>query len=146
MIDMEKVDQLCQRWYDKRKYAHVHRVASIVAQDSIVPYLSQEDRNAVVAVALAHDLLEDTKCPVKELTRLGVDVDSVNLLTHLKNDCSYADYVLKIMQSGNMKAILVKTADMKDHLQQKATLSPKLAQKYAAVLPLFIRSESQTAI
>ncbi len=64
------------------------------------------------AVALLHDLVEDTPCTIGELRRQGFPdavCDAVALLTH-EEGVPYMDYIRRI--KGNPLAVKVKLADL----------------------------------
>ena len=62
----------------------------------------------------------------------------VEVLTHDKEAMSYSEYIDLIMDCPLPEAKLVKHADMRDHLRQKETLTPKLKEKYYEVIDRFI--------
>ena len=121
--------KLAIKWYSEKKLAHAIRVATYAASE---PFADQEWSDSLWAVGLMHDILEDTDCPEEELSKLLTiyELDSVKRLTHHKEDCSYEDYMKMIAASDDPLAIVVKRADMKDHLMLTDTLTDKLKNKY----------------
>ena len=129
---------LCEEYYSKKKMEHAKAVESYVMKDTRYALMTAEDQYIARAAALAHDLLEDTDCTYDEINAISCTVAEITyLLTHFQK-MSYYDYCKQIVDSKDIIAILVKTADIKDHLMRKKTLSDKLKTKYAAVIPLFL--------
>lgn len=143
-MDMNKyleVVKICKEYYPSTIYEHAKKVEEYVILDSRYALLSVEEQWLIRAVALAHDLLEDTNCTkdiLKETDKnFSIYVDE---LTHKKN-ISYYNYVKNIIESNHYISIIVKTADIKDHLMRKKTLTPRLKEKYAKVIPLFLNKQ-----
>lgn len=129
---------LCDAFYSKKKKAHAERVERYVTDDTRYALMTPEDKILIRSIALAHDLLEDTKCSYEDLNKINSFLaESVKLLTHVK-PITYYDYCKNIVESNNIFALIVKTADLKDHLTLTDTLTPKLIKKYDKVIPLFI--------
>jgi hypothetical protein len=143
--EYEAIKAVCDKWYPAKKAEHCASVEAIVMQDPMFLALSEEHKYFVRALAYAHDLFEDTACPPEELI-VCIDIDGefervdflrdLTLLTHDKDADSYYDYVREIVNSRRCFAVMVKRADMVDHLQRKATLTDKLKKKYAPVIPM----------
>lgn len=73
----------------------------------------------IQAVALLHDVLEDSDCSIDMLLKAGLSediIESVKLLTHKDDGLSYIKYIKKIKDSGDKMAILVKKADLKHNM------------------------------
>lgn len=71
------------------------------------------------AVALLHDVLEDSDFSVDDLVKSGLSddiIESVKILYHKNDGLSYMEYVYKIKDSGNKMAIAVKKADLKHNM------------------------------
>ena len=108
--------------------------------------MTDEEQNFVRAVAIAHDVIEDTKCSWSELQGCIEEEEvrrqfyiAVDLLTN-KHEDSYDRYIDIIIRSKNIFAILVKQADMKDHIMRQTTLTKKLKEKYEPVMPRLLRA------
>ena len=67
---------------------------------------------------------------------MGLNKNDLKDLTHY-NDESYEEYINNLFKNGSQCAILVKKADMRDHLIKKETLTPKLKEKYSSVAHYF---------
>lgn len=107
-------------------YEHSKRVAGLLPRDSNYGQHS---------VALLHDVLEDSNVTAAHLTALGFSdevVADVVALTRQAGD-TYAEYIQKVRRHGGT-AVLVKTADLLDHLGQTATLKDSLTVRYERAL------------
>lgn len=91
-------------------------------------------------IALLHDVVEDSDTTLDEIEREFSRYirNCVEVLTHDKENMSYPEYIDLIMNCPLPEAKAVKHADMKDHLAQKETLTPKLKEKYFEVIDRFI--------
>ena len=130
----------CNDYYNDVQLEHALSVEYYAITDSRFSFLTEEEKFIVRAVAIGHDLLEDTEVTADYLYTLvsnPIIVETILLLTH--NDYSpYEEYIRRVMSSDNVYAKLVKTADMRDHLSRKETLTPKLEAKYKTVLKYFL--------
>lgn len=93
----------------ERFFNHIRRVADRIRM--ITP-----DATAIAAAYL-HDVVEDGHATFAEISRLfGNEVYTiVKLLTKRKED-TYEIYVMKIIKSGSIPAMLIKMADNQDNL------------------------------
>ena len=137
---------ICASWYPKKKQEHGVQVETYVIEDTMFSILSEDMRWFVRALAYAHDVVEDTMCPIETvLTCIDDPTERADfktdllLLTHNK-EISYYAYVETLVDSRRMFPILVKRADMKDHLMKKKTLTPRLKAKYEPVIPMLFYS------
>lgn len=129
--------RVAKEYYPKDKYDHALRVMQYVADNEMIPYEYRED---CLALAVMHDLLEDTEYQTSY--ELGeCFTDALELLTKPKY-MDYIEYIKKIHDTKytdwRMCAWWVKLADMKDHLAQTETLTEKLRDKYLAALPYLL--------
>lgn len=133
-----KMLALAEKYYKPKTLAHAVRVAEYALADFNL-YKYDVDKSLLFNVALAHDLLEDTDCPPEDIKDIvaGLGMNAVTLLTHVEG-VTYKDYIEQIVSSENLYAIIVKRADMKDHLMRTDTLTDKLKEKYFPVLGLLI--------
>ena len=84
-------------------------------------------------VALLHDIIEDTETTLNEIPKdMRNDVD---ILTRKENE-TYFDYIHRIKNSGSRIAIIVKLADIYDHLTQIETLKPSLKKRYEKAIKI----------
>ena len=132
--------------YSVKKKEHAISVLNYVMDDCRYALMTDSEKYLLRAVAVAHDVIEDTKCSWSELQSGIKDEETrrefyiaVDLLTHRHED-SYIDYIDQIIKSENMFAIITKQADMKDHLMRKQTLTKKLKEKYEPVMPRLLRA------
>jgi (p)ppGpp synthase/HD superfamily hydrolase len=100
------------------------------------------------AVAVLHDVLEDTAFRVQDLWDLGVDrqvVKDVLMLTRHADrsdladlnrviDETYREYIDRIANSGSEIVIAVKMADLQDHLRDTTAISDSLVVRYERAL------------
>ena len=144
--EMKSVFDCARKHYSAKKLEHATKVTEYVELDCRYDLMTREEQNFVRAVAIAHDVIEDTKCSWSELQSGIVDDEerrqfyiAVDLLTHRHED-SYDNYIDKIIRSKNIFAIMVKQADMKDHIRRASTLTKKLKEKYLPVMPRLLRA------
>ena len=140
------VVKVSDKYYSKKKSDHAMSVMNYVLLDPRYELMTDEEKNMVAAIAYAHDVIEDTKCSWSEL-EAGINNDedcrqfylALDLLTR-RHEMTYYDYIETIVKSKNLFAIMVKQADMKDHLIRKSTLTKKLKEKYEPVMPMLLRA------
>lgn len=103
--------------YPKDIKAHAVRVADMCVKHGF----------DYMMVGLLHDIIEDTDTTLDELPE-DIRVD-ISTLTR-RSDETYFEYINRIKNYGSNRAITVKLYDIKDHLQQKDTLSKSLENRY----------------
>ena len=135
-MKVSKAMELAARYYDENTYAHAMRVAGYVAQNMTIPY---EYRDECVALAICHDLIEDTECSVVGFPdNFG---EALKLLTKPKGE-DYVEYCKRLRPTRGTHyqncAYWVKLADMKDHLILTDTLTEKRKEKYLAGLAVLL--------
>lgn len=132
-----------RKFYDEKTYQHAMRVAGYVSQNYAIPDVLVSD---CVALAIMHDLLEDTKFKIHN-TKLCTEeysqfVIALKLLTKEKDE-SYKEYCECLSSNyctttAHLCAYFVKLADMKDHLNLKDTLTDRLKNKYIEGLAILL--------
>lgn len=128
---IERVDNICKKYYSDDKYRHAVRVMKCLNLD-MIPFRLHE---ACKIIALMHDLLEDTDFDWNGVWPLDI-YNAVNRITHKKEKEYYKYYIRRIREacSYDMDVDIcvwwVKLADMKEHLSRKETLTDKLKEKY----------------
>jgi predicted patatin/cPLA2 family phospholipase len=144
--DMKSVFDCAKKHYSPKKLEHATKVTEYIELDCRYDLMTTAEQNFVRAVAIAHDVIEDTKCSWSELQSGILDEEerrkfyiAIDLLTHRHED-SYEAYIDKIIRSNNLFAIMVKQADMKDHIRRTTTLTKKLKEKYLPVMPRLLRA------
>ena len=137
MAEISEVMLFCEKYYSKKKFLHALRVAAFALDKA--EHDDRVDSKDAFIVGLCHDLIEDTDCSQDQLQMLiGIDLfSSVCILTKSDTE-SYQDYIIDVIYSNDPLAILVKGADMKDHMSQLYTLTDKLKEKYLPVLHYFL--------
>lgn len=111
--------------YPKYVYYHAIRVAKLVSE-----YNNSTDYELV---ALLHDIIEDTDTSLDEIP---VDIkEDIDILTRRKEE-TYFDYIETIKKYGTKRAFIVKLCDLKDHLNQKDTLTVSLKKRYLKALSI----------
>ena len=125
-----------KKYYSKDTYDHAIRVANYVAENNLIPESMMDD---CIALAIMHDLLEDTDYEINENNFIEHFNDCLKLLTKPKEQ-NYIEYIKNIREHANSHkhAYWVKLADMKDHLAQTETLTDKLKDKYLSAIPYLL--------
>ena len=133
--DLPMIDLIAKTYYDEQTYNHAQRVANFIRYDTKIKMGYDNDfRDFCTALALCHDLFEDTNIPKdifnEELTK------GIEILTRKPKE-SYIKYCNRVnlrnkqyYNNIDLAAWYVKLADMKDHLTQTETLTDKLKAKY----------------
>lgn len=86
--------------------------------------------NDVKAVAVLHDILEDTSCSAEDLSFLPKNlVDTILLLTKYSSEETYAKYISRIIKSGNEIAQQVKLADIAHNLSRLHRIKDEKTKK-----------------
>lgn len=139
-IDAWKV---AKQYYNEKTYQHCIRVAGFAKMNKMCPLVPKYFYE-LETVGLLHDLYEDTDFP-HILT--GEEAVAINILTHDKK-YSYPYYLKNIRELAENECLTdhiaahlaywVKIADMKDHLTQTETLTPKLKEKYLEGLAILL--------
>ena len=140
-VQLLEVVKICEKWYNNSIFFHCSRVVRNLEADMLFQFIPQENQNDLRALAICHDLLEDTEIANSEdfnrLIELGVSMPNLKILTRNKND-SYDKYIQMCLSNPDTR--IVKCADMCDHLSQKSTLTPRLKDKYDKVAYLFFEN------
>ena len=128
--------KIAKEYYTEDTYNHAIRVMQYVAENDMI---QSEYKDECLALAIMHDLLEDTNYTDKglpdffgralKLLTKPKDKDYINYIKDIKNTCKV---------DWRICAYWVKLADMKDHLAQTATLTDKLKDKYLKALPYLL--------
>ena len=124
----------------KDKYEHTKRVVNYVYDIAMRSYCDTDEEVLCVVLAYLHDVIEDGSERAEEYIKEyfgSLVLDYVLLLTHRKDEETYPEYIDRVL-AGPRVVQVVKRADMKDHLLQKETLTPKLKEKYLGVLDKFM--------
>ncbi len=118
---------------DRAGRPYIHHVRR-VAEAAGVRGLGEE----AVSVAWLHDVLEDTDTAAADLVEAGFGTriaETVRLLTRDRDTETYAQYIDRVVSSGNLVAKTVKAADISDHLSvTPETLNDGLRRRYAIAL------------
>lgn len=133
MIDVKDALKIAREYYDEKSFYHAMRVAAYVSNSNLIP---NDKKETCVVIAMMHDLLEDTKFNSSYYFDSYDDNEwymykCLELLSKREN-VQYEDYLREIKDNyeNYPEAYWVKLADMKDHLNQKETLTDKLKEKY----------------
>lgn len=132
---LNDIRKLCYKYYSRRTLAHALKVEEYITNESLYLIAPEDVQYQMRAVALAHDLFEDTKCDPKLVEEINTDcANQIKELTHESN-VEYIDYINSIFSDDKDIIVkLVKMCDMKDHLMRKETLTEKLERKYKPAL------------
>lgn len=129
--------RMAKQYYEPKTYEHALRVAGYVAENPMIP---DDKMDNCIALAIMHDLIEDTKYSGGGFgAEYSYFEECLNLLTRPK-DMDYLKYIKKIRDFSNIRpeAYWVKMADMKDHLSRTETLTDNLKEKYLKALPYLL--------
>lgn len=134
--------EYCRDKYDEKTFHHALRVADYLAYDLRVLLMNSEQELDCLAVAIGHDIIEDTDATIEDIEKY-LPEEAVDAIMFLSKDdnMSYSQYIKDIVDNGNTYALIVKQADMYDHISQTATLTPRLKAKYEPVIPKLIELE-----
>ena len=134
-LKLEKAKDFAKEHLPADKYEHTLRVIGYTRE-----LQSGSGATDAIIVAALHDVVEDSDITLKEIEdKFGRYIrNCVEVLTHDKEAMSYPEYIDLIMDCPLPEAKAVKHADMRDHLRQKETLTPKLKEKYFEVIDRFI--------
>jgi (p)ppGpp synthase/HD superfamily hydrolase len=113
---------------DAETYAHTLRVVA----------MSKTDMQTVVAYL--HDVVEDSAVTLADLRDLGFDsyvLHAVDAITRRDAE-TYAEYIVRV-GATNEVARAVKIADLRDHLQERATLKESLKVRYDQAMTTLAR-------
>ena len=128
-VTIARIAHAGQKYGEQDFYeAHLKKVAGIVERKQLP--------SEVVAVALLHDVLEDTAFTAEQLLALGVSplvVREVQVLTRGKQE-QYFDYIARIKAHGGI-ALQVKLADLEAN-SDPATVKAKLKPRYEKALQI----------
>jgi (p)ppGpp synthase/HD superfamily hydrolase len=96
-------------------------------------------------VAYLHDVLEDTELTEEDLYLLGVSVEVIETVKLLTKPLgvTYNDYIQKIIDSGNIGAMIVKYCDNKVNYQAtgKESLKFRYTQSMMMIKPYLPQKE-----
>lgn len=128
--------RMAKQYYNELTYDHTLRVMQFVADNKMIP---KEYRDECIALAIMHDLYEDTEFDGFYLPK---NFDQALELLTKTSGMNYIDYIQNIKSYINTPygkcAWWVKLADIKDHLSQTETLTDRLKEKYLAALPYLL--------
>lgn len=129
---IKEAAKIAGKYYDNKTFNHAVRVVDHVVKNPAIPIYLQED---CICLAYMHDLLEDTDYDPSDWPPYFRK--ELELISKPK-DMDYKAYCKRIHDSADtdegMCVWFVKLADMKDHLSQVDTLTPRLKEKYLSGL------------
>ena len=136
---ISKAKKFAKERLSSDKFEHSLRVMEYT-HDTAKIYGISDLNFRLAIVALLHDVVEDSDTTLDEIEKefSRYTRNCVEVLSHDKENMSYPEYIDLIMNCPLPEAKAVKHADMKDHLAQKETLTPKLKEKYFEVIDRFI--------
>ena len=134
--------EYCRDKYDEKTFQHASRLIDYLAYDLRVLLMNPEQKYNCLAIAIGHDIIEDTDATIEDIKQY-IPEEVVNAIMLLSKDdnMTYSEYIKDIIDSDNIYAIIVKQADMYDHMSQTATLTPRLKAKYEPIIPKLIGLE-----
>lgn len=134
-----------QKRKDGKPYiTHPEAVATIVSTDffSLMPPNETARanwsavKNYVIMAALLHDTIEDTYVTSERLRQCGMPemvIDIVKIVTKLPSE-TYFDFTMRIMESGNVGAKIVKLADLQHNMSDLSEGSMKDKYRFASYI------------
>lgn len=137
---IEEAKALAKQFLDETTYLHSERVAAYTEENGMIPC---ELKERCIALAWLHDLWEDSSCGIEEILPLDPQkllVTHMSYITHQVQKQTYAEYIqtIKSIQTRYPEVWWVKLSDMKDHLAQQETLTPRLKDKYTKALSVLL--------
>lgn len=131
-VSFDEAISLAKMYYDEITLDHAKRVLYHVLDMRNIPAEYHDD---CMCLAIMHDLIEDTDYEPNDLPENFKK--ALELLTKPK-DMPYDQYCCKLHHHTDkdygLCAWFVKLADIKDHLSQVDTLTPRLKGKYLSGL------------
>jgi len=150
MSDISKARDFAKEKHDGQKrndgkpyyYGHLVPVSIIAAMIARQYQCSNKEIEQVEIVGLLHDALEDTITEHSEIIHnFGVHVyNAVCILT--KREDSYISYIMKIVDSNNKLAMIVKMADLQ-HNSSDLTTGSTRKDKYELAHAIILRAYNE---
>ena len=125
---------------------HSIRVMQIAKQMSEDRTYSDTFKIRLFISAILHDVLGESSLTIKDLPSWYADkslfgdvsiAGTLRLLTYDKSKMNHNDYIDRIVSSGDLAALTIKAADIKDHLEQ-TELTPEIIEEYFPHITKFI--------
>jgi (p)ppGpp synthase/HD superfamily hydrolase len=140
----DRWDEYCRQKYSEDCYNdHILEVEMALGEDLGYWLMDTESQLITRCIAIGHDLLEDTDATEEEMRQYVAEevVEGIKILTKPKG-MPYLDYIRRVIECGDERVIMVKRADMYDHvIKKRATLTPRLKEKYSEAIPYLIRQK-----
>lgn len=133
---VEYAYETARRYYTSETFEHAVRVAGYIRENPMISAGIQED---CFALALMHDLLEDTEYK-EDAGIVGTRITKCLSILTRPEGMDYIPYIRHIRACAGdwPEAWWVKLADIKDHLAQTGTLTERLRDKYVRALPYLL--------
>ena len=91
----------------------------------------EHEENALMSAALLHDAIEDTNLTQEDIAdALGPRIAAVVAIVSRTDGETYQEFIDRIRDSGDPMAILVKRADILDHLENGNEIPESLRKRY----------------
>ena len=124
--------RIAKKYYDDDTFNHAMRVAGYISENDTMPIAYKDE---CIALAIMHDLLEDTRYDGNGLPdNFKLALKSLTKPISISYEC----YCNRLRDTKNTSwkicAYWVKLADIKDHLNLTDTLTDKLKEKYLSGL------------
>lgn len=130
-----------QMWGEYPYSVHLENVAQIAEKVNSMYDYKRLDYNTVKLAAYSHDLVEDTDTKDNELDeRIRDSVILVSRNRSQDENMPYQDYIVKIANSGDRLAILIKLADALVNYLLSEKNDSSIIARYKKSVPVLFRA------
>ena len=101
--------EYCRDKYDEKTFQHALRLIDYLAYDLRVLLMNSEQELNCLAVAIGHDIIEDTDATIEDIEKY-LPKEAVDAILDLSkdDDMSYPKYINDIVDNGNTYVLVVK--------------------------------------
>lgn len=126
-----------REYYDKETYHHALRVAEYIACNELIP---ERAMTTCISLAIMHDLLEKTDYSPCRDSEMPFNISEQLKILSREPETNYPEYIenIKQKQISYPAVVLVKLADIKDHLSRRELLIESLKERYIEALSVLL--------